>query len=93
MAQIAQLTVSNMLLSILVILKMWLKVPAIKVYIALTLMCLQVCRRFYDTHFVSVYGKNVKINLAQYLVGLIHYPGSALAIVCEAPKFTNTGRF
>lgn len=70
---------------------MFFKVPAVKVYIALALMCLQVYRRFYDTNFVSVYGKNVKINLPQYLIGLIHYPGCALAIICEAPKFTNTG--
>lgn len=67
-------------------------VPAAKVYIALLLMFMQVCRRFYDTHFVSVFGKNVKINIAQYLVGLIHYPGSAFAIICEAPKFSNASR-
>lgn len=69
-----------------------LLVPAYKVYIALLLMFMQVCRRFYDTHVVSVFGKNIKINIAQYVVGLIHYPGSAFAIICEAPKFSNAGK-
>lgn len=67
-------------------------VPVVKVYIALALMCIQVCRRFYDTHYVSVYGKNVTINLPQYFIGLIYYPSTALAIICEAPKFAITGK-
>ncbi|KAJ8949665.1 hypothetical protein NQ314_008126 [Rhamnusium bicolor] len=61
---------------------------ATKTYIAVVLMTLQVIRRFYDTHFVSVFGKNSRMNLSQYLIGLVHYPACALAIVCEAPKFT-----
>lgn len=69
-----------------------LLVPAAKAYTALLLMFMQVSRRLYDTHFVSVFGKNAKINIAQYLIGLIHYPGSALAIICEAPKFAKTSK-
>lgn len=56
-------------------------------------MCLQVFRRFYDTHFVTIFGKNAKINIVQYFVGLVHYPGSVLAIICEAPKFANMSMY
>lgn len=59
-----------------------------KVFIAVLLMALQVYRRFYDTHFISVFGTDSKINLSHYFAGHIHYPGTALAILCEAPIFT-----
>ncbi|XP_018579620.1 polyprenol reductase [Anoplophora glabripennis] len=62
---------------------------ATKTYIALTLLTLQVFRRFYDTHYVSVFGKHGEMCLSHYLVGLYHYPGCVLAILCEAPKFAN----
>lgn len=55
-------------------------------------MWLQVCRRFYDTHFVSIFGTKAKINVSHYLIGLIHYPGCALAIICEAPIFSNRSK-
>lgn len=90
MVQIEKHTVSYQI-SHMIFIKINYLVPVIKVYIALALMSMQVCRRFYDTHFVSVYGKNVTINLPQYFIGLIHYPGTALAIICEAPKFTIAG--
>ncbi|KAF5282168.1 hypothetical protein FQR65_LT02865 [Abscondita terminalis] len=61
--------------------------------LAMTLLTLQSCRRFYDTHFVSIFGKNGRINLGHYLVGYIHYTGSVLAILLETSKFVrNTSR-
>ncbi|KAJ8933464.1 hypothetical protein NQ318_011287 [Aromia moschata] len=60
---------------------------ATKVFIATILMTLQVYRRFYDTQFISVFAKDVKINVALYLMGLYHYAACPLAILCEAPKF------
>ncbi|XP_019869054.1 polyprenol reductase isoform X2 [Aethina tumida] len=60
---------------------------ATKVFVATVLFTLQVYRRFYDTHFVSIFGKNSKINLGQYILGIVHYPFSDIAILCEAPKF------
>lgn len=52
-------------------------------------MNLQVFRRFYDTHFVSIFGKNIRMNAVHYLVGNVHYIGSSIAIICEAPNFAN----
>lgn len=63
---------------------------ATKTYIALILVTLQVFRRFYDTHYVSVFGKNGRMNISHYMAGHCHYPGCALAILCEAPKFANS---
>ncbi|CAG9762402.1 unnamed protein product [Ceutorhynchus assimilis] len=60
-----------------------------QVFIAVILMTLQVYRRFYDTHKVSVFGSRSKMNLSHYAVGHVHYPGTILAILCEAPLFTN----
>ncbi|KAJ8919447.1 hypothetical protein NQ315_016547 [Exocentrus adspersus] len=62
---------------------------AAKTYIAFTLLTLQVFRRVYDTHFVSVFAKQGRMSLTLYLIGLYHYPACALAILCEAPKFTS----
>ncbi|CAG9836980.1 unnamed protein product [Diabrotica balteata] len=58
-------------------------------YVVICLMSLQVIRRFYDTHFVSIFGKHSYINIHQYFVGIVYYPATALAILCEAPKFAH----
>lgn len=64
------------------------------VFIAVVLLTIQVYRRFYDTQRVSVFSEKSRMNLSHYLVGLIHYPGAALAILSEAPLFTKTpGKF
>ncbi|CAH0560332.1 unnamed protein product [Brassicogethes aeneus] len=60
---------------------------ATKVYISVVLLTLQVYRRYYDTHYVSIYGKSSKINFSQYLVGVLHYPLACMALLCESPKF------
>jgi 3-oxo-5-alpha-steroid 4-dehydrogenase 3 len=62
-------------------------VSATRVFIAVVLMVLQVSRRFYDTHFVSVFSKRATINLTHYLIGMVYYPAVALIILSEAPKF------
>nr|CAI5826131.1 unnamed protein product [Callosobruchus analis] len=61
--------------------------PAAKVYLAIILLSLQVFRRYYDTHYVSVFGKHSFMNVLHYIAGILHYPGAAIAIVCEAPVF------
>lgn len=66
---------------------------AASVLLAVSLLTIQCTRRFYDTHFVSVFGKNSRMDLSHYIIGLIHYPGAFLAILCEAPMFTNNGMF
>lgn len=60
------------------------------VYLACGLLTLQCYRRMYDTHFVSIFGKNSRMNLSHYLVGFIHYTGVFLAILAEAPLFAIT---
>lgn len=65
----------------------YILVKPILVLLALILLTLQCLRRFYDTHFVSIFGKNSKINIPQYLCGYIHYGGAVLTILAEAPLF------
>ncbi|XP_060530279.1 polyprenol reductase [Cylas formicarius] len=64
-----------------------------KVLLASFLFTLQIYRRFYDTHYVSVFGKESKLNLTQYIVGLCHYPGTVIAILSESPLFAKTPNF
>lgn len=64
---------------------------AASVLLAVILMTIQCGRRLYDTHFVSVFGKNSRMDLSHYLLGFIHYAGVFLAILCEAPTFANDG--
>lgn len=61
---------------------------ATEVFVAMSLINLQIIRRFYDTHFVSIFGKNSKINLTHWIVGMTYYPMVILSILCEAPNFT-----
>ncbi|XP_056643766.1 polyprenol reductase [Diorhabda sublineata] len=65
-------------------------VTTTQTYIAVCLMTLQVSRRFYETHYVSIFGKNSYINVNQYILGIVYYPGTCLAILCEAPKFVKS---
>ncbi|XP_050298626.1 polyprenol reductase [Anthonomus grandis grandis] len=64
-------------------------IPKHKVFISMYLMTMQVYRRYYDTQYISVYGEKSKMNLSHYLIGMIYYPGAAMAILCEAPLFAN----
>lgn len=64
------------------------------IFVAVVLLTMQVYRRFYDTQRVSVFSEKSRMNLSHYLIGLIHYPGAALAILCEAPLFAKApGKF
>ncbi|KAF5279009.1 hypothetical protein FQA39_LY05687 [Lamprigera yunnana] len=56
-------------------------------FLAVTLLTIQCCRRFYDTHYVSVFGRNSTMNFGHYLIGYVHYTGSILAILTETSKF------
>ncbi|XP_044748297.1 polyprenol reductase [Coccinella septempunctata] len=64
------------------------RVSATNIFVAMTLITLQIARRFYDTHFISIFGRNSKINLTHWIVGITYYPMVILAILCEAPNFT-----
>ncbi|XP_066901396.1 polyprenol reductase isoform X3 [Halyomorpha halys] len=61
-------------------------------FIAMGLMAIHCCRRFYETHFVSVFS-DAKMNIGVYFVGHFHYFGAILAILCEAPGILNRGDF
>lgn len=63
------------------------EVPVTKVFITITLIVLQCFRRFYDTHFISVFSKNAKINLNMYIVGITYYPAVYFTVLMQAPNF------
>ncbi|KAF2900043.1 hypothetical protein ILUMI_06147 [Ignelater luminosus] len=65
-------------------------VTSVSALLALTLLTIQCCRRMYDTHFVSVFGKTSRMNLSHYLIGFIHYTGAVFAILVEAPRFSRS---
>ncbi|KAL3266945.1 hypothetical protein HHI36_011095 [Cryptolaemus montrouzieri] len=64
------------------------ELSATQVLVAITLLALQIARRYYDTHYVSIFGKNSKINFTHWGVGITYYPMVILAILCEAPNFS-----
>ncbi|XP_050545370.1 polyprenol reductase [Daktulosphaira vitifoliae] len=53
--------------------------------IAVTCMLVQCWRRFYETHYLSVFSKST-INISHYAIGYIHYFGCITAILAEAPS-------
>lgn len=61
-------------------------VGSMNVFIAINLLTIQSWHRLYETCFISVFS-DAKMNLAHYLVGFIHYFGSIVAILSEAPGF------
>lgn len=61
------------------------------VLLALFLLLLQCCRRFYDTHFVSIFSKNGKMNVTYYIIGHCHYFGAFTAVLGEAAGFAAEG--
>lgn len=61
--------------------------------LAIALLTVQVARRFHDTHFVSVFGENSKMDLTHYVVGFTHYTGCVAAILGEAPAFSALCKF
>ncbi|XP_052860184.1 polyprenol reductase [Anopheles cruzii] len=59
--------------------------------VAMTLITMQCFRRFYETWFVQVFSRGLKINLSAYLVGYIHYFATIVAILSQAEGFTRAG--
>ncbi|KAF5282167.1 hypothetical protein FQR65_LT02864 [Abscondita terminalis] len=55
--------------------------------LALILFTLQCCRRFYDTHFISVFGESARIHVTHYIFAYVYFPASTLAILLESPIF------
>jgi 3-oxo-5-alpha-steroid 4-dehydrogenase 3 len=58
--------------------------------VAILLITLQIWRRFYDTHFVSVFSKKASMSVFHFFFGVIFYLGAILIILAESPKFANT---
>lgn len=56
-------------------------------FVALCLYFLQVCRRFYETHFIQIFSKKAKINITHYLVGFIHYFLMGVTLLGNASGF------
>lgn len=59
-------------------------VPACRSLLAMGLLMIHCFKRFYETHFVSVFS-DAKMDISHYLLGHFHYIGCVLAIFCEAP--------
>ncbi|XP_025422865.1 polyprenol reductase [Sipha flava] len=53
--------------------------------IAMLCMLIQCWKRFYETHYLSIFS-NSKINISHYAIGYIHYFGCIAAILAEAPS-------
>ncbi|KYB27881.1 Polyprenol reductase-like Protein [Tribolium castaneum] len=58
--------------------------------IAVFLMTLQIWRRFYDTHFVSVFSKKASMFCLQFIIGIFYYFIALVILLSEAPKFAVT---
>jgi hypothetical protein len=58
------------------------------VFLAMTLLLLQVWRRLYECAFISITSPSAKINLIHYVVGYVHYFCAGAGILLEAPCFT-----
>lgn len=53
--------------------------------VAMFCMLIQCWRRFYETHYLSIFSES-KINIIHYVIGYIHYFGCIAAILTEAPS-------
>lgn len=52
--------------------------------VAMFCMLIQCWKRFYETHYLSIFS-NSNINISHYVVGYLHYFGCITAILAEAP--------
>ncbi|XP_043579745.1 uncharacterized protein LOC122566489 isoform X2 [Bombus pyrosoma] len=55
-------------------------------FIATLLLTLHCWKRFYETHFVSIFSDNM-MNISHYLMGYIHYLGTLVCIIGESDGF------
>nr|XP_033204119.1 polyprenol reductase [Bombus vancouverensis nearcticus] len=55
-------------------------------FIATLVLTLHCWKRFYETHFVSIFSDNM-MNISHYLLGYIHYIGSLVCIIGESDGF------
>ncbi|ODM95954.1 Polyprenol reductase [Orchesella cincta] len=55
--------------------------------IAVDLFLFHLCRRLYETLYVSIYS-NTKMNILHYILGYIHYTGAIFSIVAHSPSLT-----
>ncbi|XP_001603226.2 polyprenol reductase [Nasonia vitripennis] len=61
-------------------------VPDENVILAMTIFTIHCWKRFYESHFVSVYSDQY-MNVSLYLLGFFHYFGSVISIVGESQNF------
>ncbi|XP_046747975.1 polyprenol reductase [Diprion similis] len=59
--------------------------------LALVLVTIHCWKRFYETHYVNIFS-NVKINLAHYIVGFLHYVGTISCLIGESDGFVEGSR-
>ncbi|XP_059608324.1 polyprenol reductase-like [Phlebotomus argentipes] len=67
--------------------KRTVKGNALTTVLATSCLLLQCLRRFWETHFVQVFSKSSRINVAHYLVGYLHYFGAVVAILAHSEGF------
>ncbi|XP_073997458.1 polyprenal reductase isoform X2 [Rhodnius prolixus] len=60
--------------------------------VALILLSFQIFKRYYETHYVSVFS-NAKMHIGHYYLGFFHYFGTVVAIVMESPGFSYSDNF
>ncbi|CAL8113982.1 unnamed protein product [Orchesella dallaii] len=64
-------------------------VSATATMIAVDLFLFHLCRRLYETLYVSVFS-NTKMNVLHYLLGYIHYTGAIFCLVAHSPNLTSS---
>ncbi|KAF2900042.1 hypothetical protein ILUMI_06146 [Ignelater luminosus] len=60
--------------------------------LALFLYTLHSYRRFYETHFISIFGKNSKMNVLHYLSGFSNFSAAVFAILLETTIFSRNAK-
>ncbi|GAB0099501.1 Polyprenol reductase [Sergentomyia squamirostris] len=63
------------------------KSTSLETLVAITCVFAQCFRRFYETHFLQIFSRTSRINIAHYLIGYIHYFGAVVAILGHAEGF------
>ncbi|XP_071452540.1 polyprenal reductase isoform X2 [Hetaerina americana] len=56
--------------------------------VGISLLFVHCIARLWETHFISVFSQS-NINIVHYVCGIVHYIGSAVAILAEAPGFSH----
>ncbi|XP_059622582.1 polyprenol reductase [Phlebotomus argentipes] len=63
------------------------KSNALETLLATVCLFAQCSRRFWETHFLQIFSRSSRINIAHYLVGYVHYFGALVVILGHAQGF------